>query len=91
MSRISGDQPFIFDHCLKSKVAVVMARKRRRSFITSVLACIAFIAAAVWSWDLPVADLLSYLVLMLIFLAVIVAVALGFGALLNWVRNRRNK
>lgn len=68
-----------------------MAKKRRRSFITSVLACIAFIAAAIWSWDLPVADVLSYLILMLLFLAVIVALALGFGALLNWVRNRRDK
>ena len=68
-----------------------MASKRRRSFVTSVLACIAFIAAAIWSWDLPVADVLSYLVLMVIFLAVIVALALGFGALLNWLRNRRNK
>ena len=68
-----------------------MASKRRRSFITSVLACIAFIAAAIWSWDLPVADVLSYLVLMVVFLAVIVAVAFGFGALLNWLRNRRNK
>ncbi|AQQ67359.1 hypothetical protein Mag101_06720 [Microbulbifer agarilyticus] len=67
-----------------------MARKRRRSFVTSVLACLAFIAAAVWSWDLPVEDLLSYLVLMLIFLAVIIAVALGFGALLNWLRNRNS-
>ncbi|WP_226704319.1 hypothetical protein [Microbulbifer elongatus] len=68
-----------------------MASKRRRSFITSVLACIAFIAAAIWSWDLPVADVLSYLVLMLIFLVVIVAAAFGFGALLSWLRNRRNK
>ncbi|WGL17410.1 hypothetical protein PVT68_03710 [Microbulbifer bruguierae] len=68
-----------------------MAIKRRRSFITSVLACIAFIAAAIWSWDLPVADVLSYLVLMLVFLAVIVAVAFGFGALLSWLRNRKDK
>ncbi|HEY8569788.1 MULTISPECIES: hypothetical protein [Microbulbifer] len=68
-----------------------MANKRRRSFITSVLACIAFIAAAIWSWDLPVADVLSYLVLMLLFLVAIVAFALGFGALLNWLRNRRDK
>ena len=68
-----------------------MASKRRRSFITSVLACIAFIAAAIWSWDLPISDVASYLVLMLVFLVGIVAVALGFGALLNWLRNRRNK
>lgn len=68
-----------------------MASKRRRSFVTSVLACVAFIAAAVWSWDLPISDVLSYLVLMLIFLAVIIGAALGFGALLNWLRNRRNK
>ncbi|QIL89455.1 hypothetical protein ACONUD_03610 [Microbulbifer harenosus] len=68
-----------------------MAIKRRRSFVTSVLACIAFVAAAIWSWDLPVRDVLSYLVLMLVFLAVIVALALGFGALLSWLRNRRNK
>ncbi|WP_295801173.1 hypothetical protein [uncultured Microbulbifer sp.] len=68
-----------------------MAPKRRRSFITSVLACVAFIAAAIWSWDLPVSDVASYLVLMLVFLAVIVAAAVGFGAFLNWLRNRRNK
>lgn len=68
-----------------------MALKRRRSFITSVLACIAFIAAAIWSWDLPISDVASYLVLMLVFLVAIVAVALGFGAFLNWLRNRRNK
>lgn len=66
-----------------------MAKKSRRSFITSVLACIAFVAAAIWSWDLPVEDVLSYLVLLLIFLVVIVAAALGFAALLNWLRGRR--
>jgi hypothetical protein len=69
-----------------------MAKRPRRSFITSVLACIAFIAAAVWSWDLPLQDIFSYLLLLLLFLFVIVAAALGFGALLNWLRNRkRNK
>ena len=68
-----------------------MAKKRRRSFITSVLACIAFIAAAIWSWDLPVADVFSYLILMLVFLAVIVAVAFGSGALLNWLRRRNDQ
>ncbi|MGL6160286.1 hypothetical protein [Microbulbifer sp.] len=66
-----------------------MARKSRRSFITSVLACVAFVAAAVWSWDLPVEDVISYLVLLLIFLLVIIVAALGFGALLSWLRRRR--
>ncbi|MFC6635323.1 hypothetical protein [Microbulbifer taiwanensis] len=66
-----------------------MAKKSRRSFITSVLACIAFIAAAIWSWDLPVEDVASYLVLLLIFLAVIIVAALGFGALLSWLRRRK--
>ncbi|WP_346839634.1 hypothetical protein [Microbulbifer sp. SAOS-129_SWC] len=66
-----------------------MAKKSRRSFITSVLACIAFVAAAVWSWDLPFADIASYLVLLLVFLLVIIVAALGFGALLNWLRGRK--
>ncbi|AOS97627.1 hypothetical protein AUP74_02218 [Microbulbifer aggregans] len=66
-----------------------MAKKSRRSFVTSVLACVAFVAAAIWSWDLPVRDVLSYLVLLLIFLAVIITAALGFGALLNWLRGRK--
>ncbi|WP_308367869.1 MULTISPECIES: hypothetical protein [unclassified Microbulbifer] len=66
-----------------------MARKSRRSFITSVLACVAFVVAAVWSWDLPVEDVISYLVLLLIFLLVIIVAALGFGALLSWLRRRR--
>ncbi|MBB3060807.1 hypothetical protein [Microbulbifer rhizosphaerae] len=66
-----------------------MAKKSRRSFITSVLACVAFVAAAVWSWDLPVEDVISYLVLLLIFLLVIIVAALGFGALLSWLRRRR--
>ncbi|SDZ76510.1 hypothetical protein [Microbulbifer marinus] len=66
-----------------------MAKKSRRSFVTSVLACLAFIAAAIWSWDLPVKDVASYLVLLLIFLAVIIAAALGFGALLSWLRRRK--
>lgn len=66
-----------------------MARKSRRSFITSVLACVAFVAAAVWSWDLPVEDVISYLALLLIFLLVIIVAALGFGALLSWLRRRR--
>lgn len=67
-----------------------MARRSRRSFITSVLACIAFVAAAVWSWDLPVEKVLSYLVLLLVFLMVIIVAALGFGALLSWLRRRKN-
>lgn len=66
-----------------------MAKKSRRSFITSVLACVAFVAAAIWSWDLPVGDIASYLVLLLVFLLVIVVAALGFGALLNWLRGRK--
>ncbi|WP_237068305.1 hypothetical protein [Microbulbifer guangxiensis] len=66
-----------------------MAKKSRRSFVTSVLACAAFVAAAIWSWDLPVRDVLSYLVLLLVFLAVIIAAAFGFGALLNWLRGRK--
>ncbi|MCW8128099.1 hypothetical protein [Microbulbifer halophilus] len=66
-----------------------MAKKNRRSFITSVLACVAFVAAAIWSWDLPVEDVLAYLVLLLVFLLVIIAAALGGGALLNWLRRRR--
>ncbi|AMX02769.1 hypothetical protein [Microbulbifer thermotolerans] len=66
-----------------------MARKSRRSFITSVLACIAFVAAAIWSWDLPVKDVVAYLVLLLVFLAVIVAAALAGGALLSWLRRRK--
>lgn len=66
-----------------------MAKKRRRSFITSVLACIAFVAAAIWSWDLPVADVLSYLVLLLVLLAVIIGAALGCAALLSWLRRRK--
>jgi len=66
-----------------------MAKKSRRSFITSVLACIAFIAAAIWSWDLPVEDVATYLVLLLIFLAVIIGAALVFGALLSWLRRRK--
>ncbi|KUJ80193.1 hypothetical protein AWR36_014355 [Microbulbifer flavimaris] len=66
-----------------------MGKKIRRSFVTSVLACVAFVAAAIWSWDLPVSDVLSYLVLLLVFLAVIIAAAFGFGALLNWLRGRK--
>jgi hypothetical protein len=66
-----------------------MAKKIRRSFVTSVLACVAFVAAAIWSWDLPVSDVLSYLVLLLVFLVVIIAAAFGFGALLNWLRGRK--
>lgn len=68
-----------------------MARKSRRSFITSTLACVAFVIAAVWSWDLPIATVLFYLALLLGFLALIVAAAFSFGALLNWLRNRSNK
>ncbi|WP_323843889.1 hypothetical protein [Microbulbifer magnicolonia] len=66
-----------------------MAKKSRRSFITSVLACAAFVAAAIWSWDLPVEDVASYLVLLLVILAVIIAAAFGFGALLSWLRRRK--
>lgn len=68
-----------------------MARRPRRSFVTSVLACIAFIAAAVWFWDLPLRDVFTYLLALLISLLVIVALAMGFGALLNWLRNRNRK
>lgn len=67
-----------------------MARKSRRSFITSVLACVAFVAAAIWSWDLPISAVLSYLALLLGALVVIIAVALGSGALLNWLRSRKD-
>lgn len=66
-----------------------MARKNRRSFIISVLACVAFVAAAVWSWDLPIEKVFWYLALLLVFLLVIIAAALGGGALLSWLRRRK--
>ncbi|GAA5525907.1 hypothetical protein Maes01_02480 [Microbulbifer aestuariivivens] len=66
-----------------------MTKKNRRSFAISVLACAAFVAAAIWSWDLPVADVLAYLALLLGFLLVIIAAAFGFGALLSWLRGRK--
>ncbi|WP_299583209.1 hypothetical protein [uncultured Microbulbifer sp.] len=66
-----------------------MANKSRRSFITSVLACVAFIAAAIFSWDLPVKDVLYYLALLLVALFVIIAAAVGFGAVLSWLRRRK--
>lgn len=77
-----ADQPSKFHR-------IPMAKKKSRSFITSVLACIAFIAAAIWSWDLPVEDVAAYAVLLLVFLAVIIVAALGFGALLSWLRRRK--
>ncbi len=67
----------------------LMAKKSRRSFITSVLACVAFVIAAVWSWDLPIEDIASYAAVLLILLLVIIVAALGFGALLNWLRRRK--
>lgn len=66
-----------------------MANKSRRSFITSVLACVAFVVAAIYSWDLPVKDVVYYLIVLLVVLFVIIAVAMGFGALLNWLRRRK--
>ncbi|SDK27641.1 hypothetical protein [Microbulbifer yueqingensis] len=66
-----------------------MAKKSRRSFLTSVLACIGFVAAAIWAWDLPVKDVLAYLVLLLGFLVVLIAAGLGAGALLSWWRRRK--
>ncbi|MDP5210305.1 MULTISPECIES: hypothetical protein [unclassified Microbulbifer] len=66
-----------------------MANKSRRSFIISVLACVAFVAAAVISWDLPVKHVVYYLAFILVVLFVIILVAMGFGALLSWLRRRK--
>ncbi|MEW5248526.1 hypothetical protein [Microbulbifer discodermiae] len=68
-----------------------MAKKRYRSFITSVLACAAFVAAAIWSWDLPVASVVGYGVLLLVLLLVIVVAALATAAILTWLRDRKKK
>ncbi|MFI2810294.1 MULTISPECIES: hypothetical protein [Microbulbifer] len=66
-----------------------MASKRRRSFLTSLIACIGFIVAAVWAWDLPVRDVLAYLVLLLGFLVVLIVAGFAGGALLSWLRRRK--
>ncbi|WP_444930527.1 hypothetical protein ACJJIF_01740 [Microbulbifer sp. SSSA002] len=66
-----------------------MAKRSRRSFITSVLACVAFVVAAVYSWDLPVKDVVTYFSLLLVALLAIIALAFGCGALLNWLRRRK--
>ncbi|WP_237060700.1 hypothetical protein [Microbulbifer sediminum] len=66
-----------------------MASKRRRSFLTSVIACIGFVVAAIWAWDLPVRDVLAYLVILLGFLVVLILAGLAGGALLNWLRRRK--
>ncbi|AWF80795.1 hypothetical protein BTJ40_08260 [Microbulbifer sp. A4B17] len=66
-----------------------MAKRSRRSFITSVLACVAFVVAAVYSWDLPVKDVVTYFILLLVVLLVIIVLAFGCGALLNWLRRRK--
>ncbi|GMG87666.1 hypothetical protein [Biformimicrobium ophioploci] len=69
-----------------------MAKKRsRRSFVLSILACLAFIGAAVFSWGMPVADVFKYLLLLLGILGAMILLALCAGALLNWLRARRDR
>lgn len=60
---------------------------RRRSPVTStLLICVALLAAAVYGWDVPVAELLNILLVLVIILGVIMLTALLLVALFRLIR-----
>lgn len=47
--------------------------KKRSVMITSILGCMAFVASAIFAWDLPVEKALNFLVLCFVLVLLIVA------------------
>ena len=60
---------------------MLSANRHNRTVFLSLLACMAFIALAVWSWGVPIADVMHFFWLSLVLLLVVI----GGAALLIFV------
>ena len=60
--------------------------KRRSVLPVSMIACLAFIALAIWGWGLPPQRVWEFLLISLVCLAVIVIAALAGAALIVLIR-----
>lgn len=62
---------------------------KNRGFGINMLACTAFLILAVYGWDLPGKDLLSYFLIVVFCLAVVIGLAFLAGFLLRKIMSRK--
>jgi len=56
----------------------------------NMIACVSFLALAVYGWGLSLADLFYYFIICVICLAVLIGLAFGAGFVLRKLMHRRN-
>ncbi|MBR9912646.1 MAG: hypothetical protein GYB33_20075 [Gammaproteobacteria bacterium] len=61
-------------------------RGMRSVMTTALLACLAFVALAIWGWKLPIAAALQYLVICLLMVVVLIAAAALVVGLFKFVQ-----
>ena len=63
-------------------------KKQKSALGVSLLACLAFIALAVWGWDLPLEAAFSYLLISIVLMMAIMVMAFISAWLLSLLRDR---
>jgi hypothetical protein len=64
---------------------------KSRGLAINMIACLAFLALAVYGWGLPVKELLHYFLITLICLVIVVGLALLAGFLLRKFTNKHDE
>ncbi|HEY7771915.1 MAG TPA: hypothetical protein VIC26_01950 [Marinagarivorans sp.] len=69
-----------------AKLKFRISKKTR--FLSHMLACVCFIGLFIWGWDLPVSDVVAYLLVSLGLLLVLISIAAVLGLALRLFRRR---
>lgn len=63
-----------------------VGKRQKRTMFLSMLACVSFLALAVWSWGVPLDDIRQFLWLSLVLLTLLVVAAALLIAVLKFAR-----
>ena len=66
---------------------MLFGKRQKRTVFLSLMACLAFIALAVWSWGVPLPDILEFFWLSMALLALLIIAAALLVVLLKFARS----
>ena len=66
-------------------------RNQRSAFLATMLACLAFIALAVWGWTVPLTDVLLIGLMAIGMVLVLIAMAALFIVVFRWLSKLRER